>query len=74
MNLVELATTLSAIGVPNEVVALGGRADYAWCIEQAPDGTWEVFWYERGNKNGLATFSNESEACHQLLARLASKL
>lgn len=74
MNLIELATTLSAIGVPKEVVALGGRADYAWCIEQVPDGNREVFWYERGNKNGVVTFSNESDACHQLLARLASNL
>lgn len=71
MNLVELATTLAAMGVPNEIVALGGRADYAWCIEQASDGNWEVFWYERGNKNSLVRFHDESDACHQLLSKLA---
>ncbi|GAS93041.1 uncharacterized protein RMCC_0008 [Mycolicibacterium canariasense] len=71
MNLAELATELSAIGIPKEVVAVGGRADYAWCIERASDGHWEVFWYERGNKNDLVTFTNESDAGHQLLARLA---
>ncbi|OKH73288.1 hypothetical protein EB72_19350 [Mycobacterium sp. SWH-M1] len=31
---------------------------------------WEVYWYERGNKNGLVRLSNESEACYQLLGRL----
>lgn len=70
MNLAELGTALAAIGVSPQLVALGGRADLAWCVEGTGDGKWEVFWYERGNKTGLVCLSTESEACFQLLGRL----
>jgi hypothetical protein len=72
VNLTELARALTDIGIAPTTVALGGRADYAWCVEQSPeDGIWEVFWYERGNKNNLVRLSSEAEACFQLLGRLA---
>ncbi|SIE37191.1 Uncharacterised protein [Mycobacteroides abscessus subsp. abscessus] len=70
MNLKELARVLAAIGVAPEVLALGGHADYSWCVEQAPDGRWEVYWLERGSKNGLVRLDTESDACNQLLGRL----
>lgn len=47
MNLTELARVLATIGIASEVLALGGRADNSWCVEQSSDGAWEVFWYER---------------------------
>ncbi len=71
MNLTELRRILARIGISEEVLALGGHADYSWCIEQSDDGAWEVFWYERGNKNGLVRLRTESDACFQLLGRLA---
>ena len=71
MNLTELARVLDAIGISPQVLALGGRADYSWCVEQTSDAIWEVFWYERGNKNQLAQLRSESDACFQLLGRLA---
>lgn len=71
MNLDELARVLEAIGVPSQVLALGGHADYSWCVEQAPDGVWEVYWLERGNKNGLVRLPTQTDACYQLLGRLA---
>lgn len=71
MNLTELARVLAAIGISPQVLALGGHADYSWCVEQTPDGTWEVYWYERGNQNGLVQLRTESDACFQLLGRLA---
>ena len=70
MNLAELDTALGAIGLSPQLVALGGRADLAWCVESTGEGKWEVFWYERGNKTGLACLNTESEACFQLLGRL----
>lgn len=70
MNQTELARSLAAIGIPREVLALGGHADYSWCLEQASDGMWEVYWYERGTKNGLMRPNTESDACFQLLGRL----
>lgn len=33
MNLTELARTLAAIGISPQVLALGGHADYSWCVE-----------------------------------------
>lgn len=71
MTLTELANALAAIGIRPGVLALGGHADYSWCIEQAPGGIWEVYWYERGTKNGLVQMDTESDAFFQLLGRLA---
>lgn len=71
MNLTELARVLSAIGIGPEVLALGGHADYSWCVEQSSDGAWEVYWYERGNKNSLVRLPTEVDACFQLLGRLS---
>ncbi len=70
MNLTELAKALASIGIPSAVLALGGHADYSWCVEQSPDGLWEVYWYERGAKNGLVKLNTEADACFQLLGRL----
>ncbi|MHA3023187.1 hypothetical protein ACXPWS_23355 [Mycobacterium sp. BMJ-28] len=71
MNLTELAKVLATIGIAPEVLALGGHADYSWCVEQSRDGAWEIYWYERGNKNNLVRLATESDACIQLLGRLA---
>ncbi|HET9137788.1 hypothetical protein [Actinophytocola sp.] len=70
MNLAELGDALERIGVSPQVVALGGHAEYCWCVEQAEDGAWEVFWRERGNKNNLVRLPTEETACFQLLGRL----
>lgn len=71
MNVNELGRTLEKIGISKQVLALGGRAEYSWCVEPSPDGMWEVYWYERGNKEGLVRLATESDACFQLLGRLA---
>ena len=71
MNLNELANALELIGIRSEVVALGNHTEMRWCVEQADDGVWEVYWRERGNKIELVRVANESAACTQLLGRLA---
>jgi hypothetical protein len=71
MNLAELTKALDLIGTPARVVALGGQAENSWCVDQSQDGSWEVFWMERGNKIDLVTVRTESDACFQLLGRLA---
>lgn len=70
MNLAELADALDRIGVSPEVVALGGHAEYCWCVERAEDGAWEVYWQERGNKNNLVRLPSEEAAAFHLLGRL----
>lgn len=71
MNLTELAKAVDLIGIPARVVSLGGPVENSWCVDQSPDGTWEVFWMERGNKIDLVRLPTESAACFQLLGRLA---
>lgn len=71
MNLTELAKVLELINMPSRVVALGGQAENCWCIQQVDGGTWEVFWMERGNKLNIVRLDAESDACFQLLGRLA---
>lgn len=70
LNVAELARVLARIGIPPEVVALGGHADLSWCVERSPAGVWEVYWSERGHKNGLVQLASEADACFQLLGRL----
>ena len=70
MNLAELADALDQIGISRQVLALGGHAEYAWCVERAEDGAWEVYWQERGNKNNLVRLPSEDAACLLLLGRL----
>jgi hypothetical protein len=70
VNLAELADALDRIGISRQLFVLGGDAEYAWCVEQAPDGAWEVFWMERGNKNNLVRLPTEEAACYFLLGRL----
>jgi hypothetical protein len=71
VDLSELARALVLIEIAPEALSLGGHADYSWCVEQASDGMWEVYWYERGNKNGLVRLTSESDACFQLFGRLS---
>jgi hypothetical protein len=71
VNLNELAKLLAIIGIAPEVLALGGRADHSWCVERSSPDVWEVYWYERGDKNALVRLTSESDACFQLLGRLS---
>lgn len=71
ISLAELAKALDLIGIPPRVLSLGGQAENSWCVTRANDDTWEVFWMERGNKLQLVRLQTESEACFQLLGRLA---
>lgn len=71
MQLVELAKALALIGIPADVLSLGGQAENSWCINRAADGTWQVFWMERGSRIDLVSLRTESDACFQLLGRLA---
>jgi hypothetical protein len=70
MNLQTLYSALREIGISDQVLALGGRAEMCWCIEQNAEGSWEVFWLERGNRIGRIVLESEAAACNQLLGQL----
>lgn len=70
MNREELKAAVAEIGISDRMVAVKGYAEYAWCVVEADDGAWEVFWGERGNKVELERLSSEHQACNYLLGRL----
>jgi hypothetical protein len=70
VNIAELADALDQIGISRQALALGGHAEYSWCVEQTEDGAWEVYWQERGAKNSLVRLPSEDAACLLLLGRL----
>jgi len=70
MDRVELKSAVAEIGISDRLVAVEGYAEYAWCVVEADDGAWEVFWGERGDKGDLERLSSEHQACTYLLGRL----
>jgi hypothetical protein len=70
VNRAELKSAVDEIGIADDLVAVRGYAEYAWCVVESEDGHWEVFWGERGNKTELEVFSSENQACNYLLGRL----
>ncbi len=72
MNTQELQNTLLKRGLrPNAVSFQTGvlTAPEQYCIAQE-NGVWEVYYFERGNKNGLKRFLDENSACNYLLELL----
>jgi hypothetical protein len=51
---------------PNAYCLTGGLPNEAYAIEQVHD-RWQVYYSERGQRSGLREFSNESDACRELL-------
>lgn len=61
---------LRVLGIPDELVCVGAERDDAWCLVGGPDGGWEVFWREQGNRYDWARFDDETVACYYLFGRL----
>lgn len=68
----ELAGWLAAAGVADAAVSVDAEAERAWCVRAVADGdgTWEVFWCERGGRFEWTRFDDESAACFSLFGRL----
>jgi hypothetical protein len=68
----ELQNILSERGISKNSVSFSGgilTASEQYCISR--EGRfWEVYYYERGNKNNLRIFLDESDACLYLLSVL----
>lgn len=63
MNVKKLSKKLEELKVPKRSYCLLGIGDdnESYCLVKAEK--WEVFYSERGNKNGLEVFDTEAEAC-----------
>lgn len=54
---------------PDSYSLTGGHPSERYVIDRRGE-SWVVYYSERGEESGLATFSTESEACKELLTRL----
>jgi hypothetical protein len=71
MNLSELEKKLEENKIREDVYSLyGAEHDGRKVIKSLPNGKWQVFFSERGNKLGLREFDCESDACLHLLKSL----
>ena len=69
MTISELHATLEVAGVHAGAYSLDGDENESYClVEEA--GSWHVFYSERGNRNNEAVFTDENNACRDLLERL----
>jgi hypothetical protein len=65
-----LPKLLETIGIDDSDVSIGEQADNRWRILQRADGTWAVFYSERGGNFDESVFAVESEACYTMLGRM----
>lgn len=69
MNIIELQLELNKLDVPRRVYSLRGAVDERLCLDQR-NGTWFVFFMERGQEINLKEFASESFACEYMLNEL----
>ncbi len=71
MEKVELLRKLIKLNVPPRYYSIGEEIkDYAHNIEKLYNGTYAVYYLERGEKSGLKIFNTEEEALSKLIERL----
>lgn len=74
MNMDELALILRGLGVPDDVASVGRLRDDHYCLVGNEDGTFEVFWYERGGRHDDFVYSSEESACYGFLGQIGGGL
>jgi|APSaa5957512622_1039677.scaffolds.fasta_scaffold193164_1 hypothetical protein len=73
MDRQELADILTAHQIPRSAYSLsGGVPSEAHCLSKESNGTWCVYYSERGRRSAEAVFELEGEACECLLTRIRS--
>jgi len=70
ISIAGLPELLETIGIDDSDVSIGEQVDDRWCILQRADGTWAVFYRERGGNFDESVFAAESDACYTLLGRM----
>ena len=72
MNGFKLEQRLQQLGVPRNAYHLtGGLPNEAFTLNQL-NGSWEVYYSERGQKTGCKVFNTEHEACVFFLSYILS--
>ena len=68
MNTEQLKTHLATLRIdPTAYCLSGGLPNECLVLNQAQNGTWEVYYSERGERNGLRVFDSEENAVQYFL-------
>ncbi|MDL5160276.1 hypothetical protein [Actinomycetospora termitidis] len=65
---------IEALGLSPATLVVGeppADADRTWCVHPGPEATWELYWWEGGERYSWTRFDEESAACFALFGRLA---
>lgn len=75
MNCEQLKQQLASLGVsPQAYFLSGGLPNEQYVLSQEPNGQWEIYYSERGQKTGLRVFDSESSACNFFLEKITHDL
>ena len=70
MNRSELKQKLEREGVRTDLYSLSGGNSPEALVLNRNGNQWEVYYSERGYKNALETFDNESDACENIYPKI----
>jgi len=71
MNKHELKSQLETLGIRPDAYAWQGLPNEQYVLSQEGN-SWEVYYSERGTKEGLKKFSDENSACEYFLNLLSA--
>ncbi|TCM42506.1 hypothetical protein [Kribbella sp. VKM Ac-2568] len=69
MNIQELSALLQSKGVPADAYSIGSDSNESYCL-LLEQGSWHVYYSERGNRNEERVYTSEADACQALLDML----
>lgn len=72
LSMQDLPGRLDNLGVPKIYYSIGGLDGPERYTIKQEDAIWEVYYFERGNKNVLRQFHNEHDACVYFLEFIQS--
>jgi hypothetical protein len=74
VNLDELKLILQLLKVPDDVASIGRLRDDRFCLLPHEDGTYEVFWYERGGHHDACVYDTLEAGCYGFLGLIGGQL
>lgn len=74
MNMEELGLVMRLLRVPDDVASVGRLRDDHFCLLPHENGTFEVFWYERGGHHDDCFYDSEEAGCYGFLGKIGGGL
>lgn len=70
----ELGLIMRLLHVPDDVASIGRLRDDHFCLLPHENGTFEVFWYERGSHHDDCFYDSEEAGCYGFLGKIGGGL